>query len=60
MVDLEKLVRVPVYWGYTGQGDMVRRGVWMHDSKQGLMPYPPRCDTIRHRGGTRSWELGVA
>lgn len=43
VVDLLRLCRFPVFWGYAGQGDGVRRGVWMHESKQGyLIPYPPR------------------
>lgn len=43
VVDLLRFARFPVFWGYCGQGEPVRRGVWMHESKQGyLIPYPPR------------------
>jgi hypothetical protein len=40
VVNMKHLTRLPVFWGYEGTGDPVRRGVWMHDSKQGYLPYP--------------------
>jgi len=41
VVNLPTMARMPVYWGFEGTGDLVRRGVWMHDTKQGFVPYSP-------------------
>jgi hypothetical protein len=66
VVDMEDLMMRPVYWAYSGEGDEVRRAVWLQEmqgepgSLECLRPYPPEAASVLEDAHQfLRWYLGV-